>query len=82
MIKSRQSPHLRALFYELQGGSILHVQGIAKQAGEWGCVCKRCGFLPEGLAQPYIETGRLEAKRVERQGTRFMLATRGDSTYA
>ncbi|MBI5329294.1 MAG: LysR family transcriptional regulator [Betaproteobacteria bacterium] len=26
-----------------------------------------CGFLPEGLAQPYIETGRLVAKRVERQ---------------
>lgn len=25
-----------------------------------------CGFLPEGLAQPYIETGRLVAKRVER----------------
>ena len=26
-----------------------------------------CGFLPEGLAQPYIETGRLVVKRVERQ---------------
>lgn len=26
-----------------------------------------CGFLPEGLAQPYIDTGRLVAKRVERQ---------------
>jgi DNA-binding transcriptional LysR family regulator len=26
-----------------------------------------CGFLPEGLAQPYIESGRLVAKRVERQ---------------
>jgi DNA-binding transcriptional LysR family regulator len=25
-----------------------------------------CGFLPEGIAQPYIETGRLVAKRVER----------------
>lgn len=25
-----------------------------------------CGFLPEGLAQPYVETGRLVAKRVER----------------
>ena len=25
-----------------------------------------CGFLPEGLARPYIETGRLIAKRVER----------------
>lgn len=25
-----------------------------------------CGFLPEGLAQPYIETGRLVVKRVER----------------
>jgi DNA-binding transcriptional LysR family regulator len=25
-----------------------------------------CGFLPEGLAQPYLETGRLVAKRVER----------------
>lgn len=25
-----------------------------------------CGFLPEGLAQPYIDTGRLVAKRVER----------------
>ena len=25
-----------------------------------------CGFLPEGLAHPYIETGRLVAKRVER----------------
>lgn len=25
-----------------------------------------CGFLPEGLAQPYIETGRLVEKRVER----------------
>lgn len=25
-----------------------------------------CGFLPEGLAQPYIETGRLVPKRVER----------------
>lgn len=25
-----------------------------------------CGFLPEGLAQPYIESGRLVAKRVER----------------
>ena len=25
-----------------------------------------CGFLPEGLAQPYIETGRLVAKQVER----------------
>lgn len=25
-----------------------------------------CGFLPEGLAQPYIETGRLIAKRVDR----------------
>jgi DNA-binding transcriptional LysR family regulator len=25
-----------------------------------------CGFLPEGLARPYIETGRLVAKRVER----------------
>jgi DNA-binding transcriptional LysR family regulator len=25
-----------------------------------------CGFLPEGLVQPYIETGRLVAKRVER----------------
>jgi DNA-binding transcriptional LysR family regulator len=24
------------------------------------------GFLPVGLAQPYIETGRLVAKRVER----------------
>ena len=29
--------------------------------------CLGCGFLPEGLAQPYIETGRLIAKRVERQ---------------
>ncbi len=26
-----------------------------------------CGFLPEGLARPHIETGRLVAKRVERQ---------------
>lgn len=25
-----------------------------------------CGFLPAGLAEPYIETGRLVAKRVER----------------
>jgi DNA-binding transcriptional LysR family regulator len=25
-----------------------------------------CGFLPEGLAQPYIDAGRLVAKRVER----------------
>jgi len=25
-----------------------------------------CGFLPEGLARAYIETGRLVAKRVER----------------
>ena len=25
-----------------------------------------CGFLPEGLAQPFIETGRLVVKRVER----------------
>lgn len=25
-----------------------------------------CGFLPEGLAQPYIDSGRLVAKRVER----------------
>ncbi len=25
-----------------------------------------CGFLPEGLAQPYIDTGRLVPKRVER----------------
>lgn len=25
-----------------------------------------CGFLPEGLASPYIETGRLVARRVER----------------
>jgi len=25
-----------------------------------------CGFLPEGLAMPYVETGRLVAKRVER----------------
>lgn len=25
-----------------------------------------CGFLPEGLARPYIDTGRLVAKRVER----------------
>lgn len=25
-----------------------------------------CGFLPEGLALPYIETGRLVAKKVER----------------
>jgi DNA-binding transcriptional LysR family regulator len=25
-----------------------------------------CGFLPEGLAQPFIDTGRLVAKRVER----------------
>lgn len=25
-----------------------------------------CGFLPAGLAQPFIETGRLVAKRVER----------------
>jgi DNA-binding transcriptional LysR family regulator len=25
-----------------------------------------CGFLPEALAQPFIETGRLVAKRVER----------------
>lgn len=25
-----------------------------------------CGFLPAGLAEPYVETGRLVAKRVER----------------
>lgn len=25
-----------------------------------------CGFLPEGLARPYVETGRLVARRVER----------------
>lgn len=25
-----------------------------------------CGFLPEGLARPYLETGRLVARRVER----------------
>lgn len=25
-----------------------------------------CGFLPEGMARPYVETGRLVAKRVER----------------
>lgn len=30
-----------------------------------------CGFLPEGLAQPYIETGRLVAKRVERVEHQF-----------
>lgn len=26
-----------------------------------------CGFLPDGLAQPYIKTGRLVEKRVERE---------------
>lgn len=26
-----------------------------------------CGFLPEAMARPYLETGRLVAKRVERQ---------------
>jgi DNA-binding transcriptional LysR family regulator len=25
-----------------------------------------CGSLPEGLARPYIDTGRLVAKRIER----------------